>query len=114
MGMLVISRLSVSEGVADLGQGGQHVADRHVLAVPLRIRVSDCLAHGRCHSLPPSWSNCAASGGPHVPAVYVPRGGRPLRQDSSIGSMSALAASTSSARVNSVGSPIMQSTRSRS
>ena len=55
MGMLVIAGLRVGKGVADVAQRAQHVADRHILPLPLRIGFSRCgLAHGRCHSLPPS------------------------------------------------------------
>src|SRR5205823_4952558 len=112
--MLAVPCLLPREPVSNVRQRAEDVGHGHALAVPHRLRVRLHGAHGRCHSRPSAFSRCAASSGPHVPAGYIARGGRPLRHAFSIGSTSIHAASTSSARVNSVGSPIMQSRSSRS
>ena len=51
---------------ARLGQRLQHVADGHVVAAPVELRLRD-RAHGRCHSLPSCSSSFADAVGPHVP-----------------------------------------------
>src|SRR5207248_9818845 len=112
--VLIVPRLGAGELVPDLPEGVQHIGHPHPLSVPYRLRVLLGGAHGRCHSLPSAFSSCVAGWGPQVPAAYVASGGRPLRHAFSIGSTSVHAASTSSARVNSVGSPIMQSSSNRS
>src|SRR5215472_9129133 len=71
-------------------------------------------AYGLCHDRPSCVISRSAPGGPHVPAEYVSRGGWPWRQTASMPSISFHAASTSSERVKSVGSPSMQSRSSRS
>src|SRR5207302_2568969 len=108
--VLVVTRFGAGEPRADGLERVEDLADGDVLAMPGGLDPRfDGRAHGRCHSLPSAWSSLAAEGGPQVPAGYVSRGGLLLRHDSSIGSISCQAASTSSARVNRVGSPIMQS-----
>ena len=53
MRMLVVAGLRARELVPDLGQCLEHVANRHVLPVPLGADLRfDRRAHGLCHSLP--------------------------------------------------------------
>src|SRR5882762_551672 len=111
MWMLGVLRFFDGELLADVAQRLEH--DRHgdVLLAPNDVGLR---LYGLCHSLPSCDRSFAAAGGPHVPAAYICSGGLSSRHAASIGSMSAHAASTSSARVNRVGSPIMQSSSRRS
>src|SRR6266566_5845154 len=111
--MWMLRVLSFFEGElsTDVAQRVEHDRHRDVLLAPKNIRFH---LHGLCHSLPSCASSFAAAGGPHVPAAYICSGGLSSRHAASIGSMSAPAASTSSERVNRVGSPSMQSSSRRS
>src|SRR5882672_3647411 len=105
MRMLGLLRFHERELLAYVVERFEH--DRHgdVFAAPHDVRLGlDRRAHGRCHSRPSCARSFAAAGGPQVPAAYIASGGLSSRH----------AASTSSARVNRVGSPIMQSSSRRS
>src|ERR1019366_1169517 len=115
VGVLLIAGFGQRELPAYATERIQNVSDGHGFAVPRDLRRGLRLgAHGRCHSLPSAWISLSAAEEPHVPAAYMVRGGRSSRQAASMGSMNVHAASTSSARVKSVGSPIMQSSSRRS
>src|SRR5665213_2248983 len=111
--LLLNARIRQSELPANSAERVQHISDRDTLGVPGRLhRGCGIRAHGRCHSFPSAWINLSAAAGPQEPAAYMDSAGRSSLHAASMGSMNAHAASTSSARVKSVGSPFMQS-RSR-
>src|SRR5258708_9001362 len=112
MGMVVVRHLRLRELVPEVGERVEDLRDGDALALPFeRARRRLVRVQGLCHSLPSASSSLAAAGGPHVPAAYICRGGRPSGHAASIGATSGPAASTSSARLNRVWSPILHPSR---
>src|SRR5258708_13776972 len=111
MGMVVVRHLRLRELVPEVGERVEDLRDGDALALPFeRARGRRVRVHGLCHSLPSPSSNLAAACGPHVPAAYICRGGRPSRHAAPVGTPTAHPPPPPPAPVTSLGSPPIHNT----